>query len=61
MAKKSRRKNRGQPAQTKKKSSSRRRKNLNIVPSAQTNEPFEQDRKRRIGNYGGTGEHPIGQ
>jgi hypothetical protein len=26
---------------------------------SQTNQPFEQDSKRRIGQYGGTGEPPI--
>ena len=29
------------------------------IPSGQTNQPFEQDAKRRIGQYGGEGEPPL--
>ena len=36
---------------------SKRKKQRNI--SSQTEQPFEQDAKRRIGQYGGTGEPPI--
>jgi hypothetical protein len=35
----------------------KRKRNRNVGTS-QTNEPFEQDAKRRIGPFGGTGEHP---
>ena len=28
-------------------------------PGSQTHEPFEQDRKRRIGQFSGTGEPPL--
>jgi hypothetical protein len=38
---------------------SKRKTRRNIGP--QTNQPFEQDSKRRIGPYGGTGEPPIMQ
>jgi hypothetical protein len=41
-------------AQPKKKTTTRRRKADN-----QTNQPFEQDSKRRIGWYGGAGEPPL--
>jgi hypothetical protein len=44
-------------AQPKKKSSKRRRKS--DILSGQTNQPFEQDTKRRIGQYGGEGEPPL--
>ena len=37
---------------------SKRRRKHDIVP-AQTNQPFEQDSKRRIGQYGGAGEPPL--
>jgi hypothetical protein len=47
----------GKRAAPKKKTSKRRRKS-NIV-SGQTNQPFEQDSKRRIGQYGGEGEPPL--
>jgi hypothetical protein len=40
-----------------KKKSKRRRKSE--IPSGQTNQPFEQDTKRRIGQYGGEGEPPL--
>jgi hypothetical protein len=36
---------------------SKRKRQRNI--SSQTKQPFEQDAKRRIGQYGGTGEPPI--
>lgn len=35
----------------------KRKKQRNI--SSQTRQPFEQDPKRRIGQFGGTGEPPI--
>jgi hypothetical protein len=55
MAKRTKRQN-----QTKaKKKTSRRGKKRNINP--QTNQPFEQDSKRRIGPFGGAGEPPIMQ
>ena len=47
----------GKRAQPKKKTSKRRRKSDNI--SRQTNQPFEQDPKRRIGQYEGEGEPPL--
>jgi hypothetical protein len=40
-----------------KEKSSKRKRKREINPS-QTNEPFEQDSKRRIGPFGGAGEHP---
>jgi hypothetical protein len=47
----------GRRKQPKKKTSKRRRKSDNM--SGQTNQPFEQDTKRRIGQYGGEGEPPV--
>jgi hypothetical protein len=47
----------GRRKQPKKKTSKRRRKS--VIPSGQTNQPFEQDTKRRIGQYGGEGEPPL--
>jgi hypothetical protein len=47
----------GKRAQPKKKTSKRRRKSDNI--SRQTNQPFEQDPKRRIGQFEGEGEPPL--
>jgi hypothetical protein len=47
----------GKRKQPKKKTGKRRRK-ADIV-SGQTNQPFEQDAKRRIGQYGGEGEPPL--
>jgi hypothetical protein len=47
----------GKRAQPKKKTSKHRRKH-DTVPG-QTNQPFEQDSKRRIGQYGGAGEPPL--
>jgi hypothetical protein len=41
---------------TKKKTSKRRQKRES---TPQTNQPFEQDSKRRIGQYGGAGEPPL--
>ena len=41
----------------KKATSSRKRRRHNT--GSQTEQPFEQDAKRRIGQYGGTGEPPI--
>jgi hypothetical protein len=45
-------------SEKKKKSKSRRRIRA-VNPPAQTNEPFEQDAKRRIGQHSGTGEPPL--
>ena len=47
----------GKRTQTRKQKSKRRRKSDNI--SGQTNQPFEQDPKRRIGQYQGKGEPPL--
>ena len=44
-----------QPAPQKK--TSKRKRQREIKP--QTDQPFEQDSKRRIGQYGGAGEPPI--
>ena len=49
-------KKRGRPAGPKKKTSKRKRQR---DIASQTEQPFEQDSKRRIGQYGGTGEPPI--
>ena len=40
-----------------KKQTPKRKRQRHIKP--QTKQPFEQDAKRRIGQYGGTGEPPI--
>jgi hypothetical protein len=40
-----------------KKKATKRPRKRSISP--QTNQPFEQDAKRRIGQYGGAGEPPI--
>jgi hypothetical protein len=40
------------------KKSTKRRRTKQIAPS-QTNEPFEQDAKHGIGQYGGAGEPPL--
>ena len=47
----------GQRTQTRKQKSERRRKSDNFWE--QTNLPFEQDPKRRIGQYQGKGEPPL--
>jgi hypothetical protein len=47
----------GKRAQPKKKTAKRRRKSDNIA--GQTNQPFEQDAKRRIGQFQGEGEPPL--
>jgi hypothetical protein len=47
----------GRRKQPKKKPSKRRRKSDN--PSSQTNQPYEQDSKRRIGQFQGEGEPPL--
>jgi hypothetical protein len=47
-------KKRGKQTMPKKKSSKRASQR-----DSQTKQPFEQDAKRRIGQYGGTGEPPI--
>ena len=52
-AKKARKQNRAR------KKSSKRKSNRKINP--QTNQPFEQDSKRRIGPFQGVGEPPIMQ
>jgi hypothetical protein len=49
-------KKRGKRAGAQKKTSKRKRQQ-EISP--QTEQPFEQDPKRRIGQYGGAGEPPI--
>ena len=43
----------------KRKKSKRRNRIGEIGPAAQTNEPFEQDAKRRIGQHVGTGTAPL--
>jgi hypothetical protein len=48
-------KRRKQPGPQKK--TSKRKRQREITP--QTDQPFEQDSKRRIGQYGGAGEPPI--
>jgi len=53
MAAKAKRKN-----TTKKNSSAKRRKNKYIPPS-QTNEPFEQEADRPIGQHGAAGRPPL--
>jgi hypothetical protein len=52
MAKSKKTGKRGQPKKKK------RRRKSDILPG-QTNQPFEQDTKRRIGQYGGEGEPPL--
>lgn len=47
----------GKRAQPKKQTPKRRRKSDHI--SGQTNQPFEQDTKGRIGQFGGAGEPPL--
>jgi len=47
----------GKRAQPKKKTTNRRQKSDNL--SRQTNQPFEQDSKRRMGQYGGAGEPSL--
>jgi hypothetical protein len=49
-------KKRSKQAASKKKTPKRKRQR-NV--SSQTKQPFEQDSKRRMGQYGGTGEPPI--
>ena len=49
-------KKKGRPAGPKKKTSKRKRQR---DIGSQTEQPFEQDSKRRIGQFGGTGEPPI--
>jgi hypothetical protein len=53
MAAKAKRKNK-----TKKNPSTKRRKNKSIPPS-QTNEPFEQEADRSIGQHGAAGRPPL--
>lgn len=48
-------KKRGRQAGPKKTSKRKRQRNI----GSQTEQPFEQDSKRRIGQFGGTGEPPI--
>jgi hypothetical protein len=43
----------------KRKRSSQRSARQAAKPSGQTNEPFEQDAKRRIGQHSGTGTPPL--
>jgi hypothetical protein len=47
----------GKRTQTRKKKSKRRRQSDNLA--GQTNQPFEQDPKRRIGQFQGKGEPPL--
>jgi hypothetical protein len=47
----------GRRKQPKKKTSQRRQKSE--ILSGQTNQPFEQDTKRRIGQYGGEGNRHL--
>jgi hypothetical protein len=47
----------GRRKQPTRKTSQRRQKSG--ILSGQTNQPFEQDTKRRIGQYGGEGEPPL--
>jgi hypothetical protein len=49
-------KKRQKQGRAKKKKSNRKTKR---PISSQTNQPFEQDSKRRIGPFGGTGEPPL--
>lgn len=51
---KSKKKNKARVS-TKKTSKRKRKRNI----GSQTKQPFEQDTKRRIGQFGGTGEPPI--
>jgi hypothetical protein len=51
MAKSKKSGKRGQPK--------KRKRGKSEIPSGQTNQPFEQDIKRRIGEYGGEGEPPL--
>jgi len=44
---------------TVKKNKSSKAKRHRKISGSQTNQPFEQDAKRRIGQYGGAGEPPI--
>ena len=55
MAKGKKRDKEGRP----KKKTSKRKRRRDI--SSQTRQPFEQDSKRRIGQYGGAGEPPMMQ
>ena len=48
-------KKRGRQAGPKKTSKRKRQRKI----GSQTEQPFEQDSKRRIGQFGGTGEPPI--
>jgi hypothetical protein len=43
----------------KKKNSAARSKRRDAEVPSQTNDPFEQDAKRRIGQHSGTGEPPL--
>ena len=45
--------------QTVKKNKSSKGNRHRKISGSQTNQPFEQDAKRRIGQYGGAGEPPI--
>jgi hypothetical protein len=47
-----------QKSQKRKQAQSRTRGKVTVPPS-QTNEPFEQDAKRRIGQHMGTGRAPL--
>jgi len=58
MASKKRRGPHSQKSEKRKKSTGRNRGKQSQAP-AQTNEPFEQDAKRRIGQHIGTGTPPL--
>jgi len=45
--------------QTAKKNKSPKGKRPSKISDSQTNQPFEQDAKHRIGQFGGAGEPPI--
>jgi hypothetical protein len=53
-------KNKKRNKQAASKNKTSKRKKPQTIRSG-TNQPFEQDSKRRIGQYGGTGEPPIMQ
>jgi len=57
-SKKNRRGPQSVKSQKRKKSAGRNRGKLSR-PAAETNEPFEQDAKRRIGQHSGTGTPPL--
>jgi hypothetical protein len=58
MARKAKRKKNTKPSGNKRKSNASKRKNKKIPPS-QTNEPFEQEADRPIGQHGSAGRPPL--